>query len=80
LPADFAVAGVQNQVSMYLLVPAGTDLRDNHNLTGSDVVVVPAGSGRGYFVDQVDDLGKGFANEHRFALLSKAGAWPTPIP
>jgi hypothetical protein len=75
-----------------LLLPAGTDIRDAScsPATSGDVVEVPAGSGRFYYVLGVDDLGKGFPNEHRFALLAKACSayygpfagvdWPTPIP
>lgn len=75
-----------------LLLPAGTDVRDwscaGHQ---TDFVEVPAGSGRWYGVLNVDDFGKGFPNEHRFAMIAKvfsflngtlyAGMdWPTPIP
>lgn len=74
-----------------LLVPAGTDIRDASGGTDPDIVEVPAGSGRWYSVVSVDDMGKGFSNEHRFALLHKIweglnpvlfpGAnWPLPIP
>jgi hypothetical protein len=71
--------------NMTLLVPALTDLRDSINAGGQDGVEVPAGSGRFYFVVYVDDIGKGFANEHRAAIIVKRGApgtnvWPTPIP
>ncbi len=76
-----------------LLLPALTDVRDqfcNPGING-DAVEVPAGSGRWYFVVGVDDIGKGFANEHRFATLQKIGGynpwavfgipwWPAPIP
>lgn len=71
-PSSFAV--------MTLLLPSLTDIRDTFNSSGSDGVECPAGSGRWYFVDQVDDLGKGFPNEHRGAILEKAGSWPTPVP
>ena len=74
-----------------LLVPALTDIRDGSVGTDADIIDVPAGSGRWYSVVAVDDFGKGFANEHRYALLHKIfermnpilfpGAnWPTPIP
>lgn len=74
-----------------LLLPAGTDVRDGSTGGPADIVEVPQGSGRWYSVLCVDDFGKGFLNEHRFALLHKvfqqlnpidfAGAnWPTPIP
>lgn len=68
-----------------LLVPAGTDLRDNFSWDGvainkPDFVEVPAGSGRGYTVVAVDDVGKGFSNEHRFAFIFKNPKWPIPAP
>lgn len=63
-----------------LLLPPLTDIQDCFNAGGPDTVEAPAGSGRFYLVDMVDDLGKGFANEHRFALMEKTGTWPSPIP
>jgi hypothetical protein len=91
---DFEDVGTP-QVStgpMYLLLPALTDVRDmNQNIAANDLVEVPSGSGRWYGVLLVDDVGKGFANEHRYAHIDKiservnAGAfaglfWPTPLP
>lgn len=78
-------------ILMYLLVPALTDLRDLSCSAVQDVVECPAGSGRWYQVAGVDDIGKGFSNEHRCAMLFKISeamfgapytglAWPTPIP
>jgi len=80
----------------YLLVPALTDIRDTSWVgalsVGFDVVEVPAGTGRWYQVTSVEDIGKGFANEHRCALLTKIYAdlggtgtyagllWPVPMP
>jgi hypothetical protein len=75
-----------------LLLPKLTDIRDAscNVVNGADIVECPAGSGRYYFSEYVEDLGKGFANEHRIAMLIKACAanstafvghnWPTPIP
>lgn len=74
-----------------LLLPVGVDIRDSSCANQPDVVEVPAGSGRWYQVAQVDDIAKGFANEHRYANITKlwqnAGGitcpglfWPTPIP
>jgi len=82
-----------------LLVPKLTDIRPPGLSSGTnvwgDLVEVPAGSSRWYMVIQVDDVGKGFPNEHRFAyllplfnstmigLVQNAGApnpWPVPIP
>jgi len=81
-----------NGAAPTLLLPPLTDIRDASCGPNSDFVEVPAGSGRFYQVAYVDDIGKGFANEHRFAWLEKvvqgiAGGgsfpgffWPTPIP
>lgn len=79
------------QVISQLLLPAGTDVRDWAGTGPADIVEVPSGSGRWYFVAAVDDAGKGFPNEHRFAWILKASSkipgsfygtmvWPTPIP
>jgi hypothetical protein len=59
---------------MQLLLPALTDVRIQ------DIVECPAGTARWYEVLFVDDAGKGFANEHRIALLVQTGIWPAPIP
>ena len=67
-----------NQVvigATYLLLPALTDVR----LGG--VVECPAGSARHYKVMFVEDLGKGFPNEHRFVIMTpNYGTWPLPYP
>jgi len=69
---------------MYLLLPLLTDIRGSQGAPPApDLVECPAGSGRHYLVMWVDDIGKGFANEHRVAGLAQTtigGAWPTPIP
>jgi len=76
---------------MSLLLPALTDVRSYLTTGQADSVEVPAGSGRWYSVDSVDDIGKGFANEHRCAMLSQSSqflnavqypglTWPIPIP
>lgn len=70
--------------AMCLMVAAGTDLRDGFAgaFNTPDYVEVPAGTGRIYRVQLVDDIGKGFANEHRFCVLVKVTSqiWPVPIP
>ena len=63
-----------------LLLPALTDVRDGYSAGGADIVEVPAGSKRWYLVKQVDDVGKGFANEFRVAVIAKQAPWPAPIP
>jgi len=65
---------------MWLLLPAGTDIRDLKAAAGADTVEVGAGSGRFYSVEWVDDAGGGFTNEHRFAEILGLGTWPTPFP
>jgi hypothetical protein len=74
---------------MEILLPKLTDIRPFNNGIASDVCEVPAGSGRTYLVQYVDDIGKGFANEHRFALcymtfdglnFADVGDVPYPIP
>jgi hypothetical protein len=75
--------GVDPASAMTLLLPVGTDIRSLVCATGSDWVEVPAGTGRFYVVLGVDDVGKGFPNEHRAALLlptDNFGPWPSPIP
>jgi hypothetical protein len=78
--------------SPLLLLPPATDIRDGSCGVVPDYVEVPAGTGRFYQVGWVDDIGKGFANEHRYAAIFKvfqnvAGGgsfpgfyWPTPMP
>jgi len=63
-----------------ILLPALTDIRDRISPGGADIAEVPAGSGRYYKVQHVDDVAKGFANEYRLAHVSKFGVWPSPIP
>lgn len=78
-----------------LLLPSLTDIRDNAQLSPAhpnyDIVEVVPGSGRWYVVNSVDDVGKGFVNEYRFAFLSKLSSnsglanttglfWPVPMP
>jgi hypothetical protein len=64
----------------YLLLPPGVDIRDQYTLNGSDIIECPVGTGRYYQVLNVDDIAKGFTNEHRYAILTKWGQWPVPIP
>jgi hypothetical protein len=78
-----------------LLCPKLTDIYA-WNAAGqfSDCVEVPAGSGRYYSVNHVEDVAKGFANEYRLAIIMQlntasallttnpwvAGLWPVPTP
>lgn len=77
-----------------LLLPPLTDIRGLDNYNPGDVIECPAGSGRFYVVSWVEDFGKGFPNEHRFALILQghqeildalgnpwaAPPWPYPTP
>jgi hypothetical protein len=82
-------AGIPLQ-AMNALVPAGTDIRGPQGpgtmpdaVTGviGDYVEAPAGSGRFYVVTFVDDIGKGFPNEHRTAgIFAVPGSWTAPYP
>jgi hypothetical protein len=76
---------------MTLLVPALTDLRMLGQGVQNDILEVPAGTGRWYQLNFVDDVGKGFSNEHRMALLVQIAEpllpsqfpglfWPIPMP
>lgn len=71
-----------NNFIMYLLFPMGVDIRDNLNGPGvaGDIVECPAGTLRYYRVEFVESVARGFANEHRYAMLSRLGAWPVPLP
>jgi hypothetical protein len=65
---------------MWLRVPKGTDIRDPRAPAGGDLVICPSGSWRTYGCQWVDDIGCGFTNEHRFAVLQGFGPWPVPFP
>lgn len=66
-----------------VLFPKGTDIRDKwcSPVNSPDYLEIPENSGRWYFATYVDDIAKGFANEHRFAHVGKVQnpLWPTPI-
>jgi len=73
-------SGAADLGGMWLLLPAGTDIRDNSVAGGPDTVEVGSATQRMYTVNWVDDAGAGFANEHRFAELLRNAGWPVPIP
>lgn len=68
------------QLLMMVLLPPRTDVRGNEAVGGPDTVEIPGGTSRFYEVQTVDDIGRGFANEHRFATLLASGTWPSPVP
>ncbi len=74
------IPGVPIQ-AMNLLLPKQTDVRGPQDTISFDCVEVPAGTGRWYQVCMVDDIGKGYANEHRTAcLFAIAFDWGAPYP
>jgi len=83
----------ESSASVYvlLLLPAFTDVRSRVLSNDADFVEVPLGSGRWYRVEWVEDIGKGFDNEHRAAGLLQVSEyldaflypglfWPVPMP
>lgn len=73
-----------------LLLPPLTDIRSSLTSGQADMVECPSGSGRWYQVLAVEDIGKGFPNEHRAASLFQASFyvdntafaglfWPVPM-
>jgi len=88
-PDQVATSGMSLQLA--LLLPPLTDLRDPYQGFPQDVIECPSGSGRWYGLLAYDDVGKGFPNEYRLAILVKIGNvidpvqypglfWPTPCP
>lgn len=72
-----------NEPLMTLLLPVGEDVRGPQTGAADACIEVPAGTGRFYTVIGLDDIGKGFPNEHRAAILAWTtafGNWPVPIP
>ena len=68
-------------LTMNLLLPKLIDVRGPQDVVSADMVEVPAGSGRWYTVVGVDDIGKGFSNEHRTAsLYALPSSWTAPYP
>lgn len=65
-------------MTMVLLAPSGSDIRDRVSVGGPDAVEVPSGSGRFYDVAYCDNIGMGFTNEHRAAVLQKKPPFKTP--
>lgn len=82
--AGAVVVGALGFPALALLVPAGTDIRDPvaTPINSTDELEVPAGSGCFYLPVRVYDIAKGFANEHRYAIIAKltTRAWPVPQP
>lgn len=74
-------AQTTSALTMDLVLSAFSDIRGRENSIGQDCVEVPQGTGRYYHVLQVDDIGKGWPNEHRFAKITPVlGSWVAPYP
>lgn len=65
-------------MTMTLLLPLGTDVRGTHQAPGFDTIEVPAGSGRLYWVMFADNIGMGFPNEHKAAILQQQTVFKSP--
>lgn len=62
-----------------LAVAKLTDIRGPQDTVSFDMVEVPVGTGRWYTVYFVDDVGRGFPNEHRVAgIIALARQWTAP--
>jgi len=77
-PVPSEPAGIPT-VYMQLLLPPLTDIRSYSSSTGADLVYLVGDTSRAYTVTFVDDIGKGFVNEHRFALLLQLSWRSTPL-
>lgn len=74
-------AGFYPYATPCALFPPLEDIRDpNGAPIGGARIEIPEGSGRFYLVVIVDDIAKGFTNEHRYCTLTKTDGWPQPIP
>lgn len=65
---------------MLCMLPPLTDVRMDPSTDLADWMEIPAASGRWYTVVAVDDIAKGFANEHRVALVQLFQPVPIPLP
>lgn len=81
--ARMAVVESGSLAVMLLNLPPHSDVRSRCCTAVSDLVEVPAGSGRYYDVLAVDDVSKGFPEEYRIAVIIQSttvALWPIPIP
>jgi hypothetical protein len=77
---DFAGNSSVDVGTMFLCLPALTDVRPRNSISFHDNCEVPAGSGRIYQIVAVDDVGKNFFNEYRVALITPIyQMWSVPI-
>ncbi len=92
LPDEEITTSVQKTGPMYVLFPPLADVRSLvQGIPHNDLLELPSGSGRWYIVLYVDDVAKGFANEHRYAMINQVSEnldftnyaglnWPIPMP
>lgn len=81
----FAVTTENANACVVIRFPALTDIRPKYGLVqgmGSpDVIECPAGSGRFYEAEALEDVAKGFANEYRLVVVKQLGrpaGYPIP--
>jgi hypothetical protein len=74
-PAATSPAG---QLSILLLPPL-TDIRSTIQVAQPDLIEIPSGSGRWYQAMSVEDIGKGFSNEHRMAFVGQVSHFIDPV-
>lgn len=76
-----AIVGVS--VLTEILLPAGTDVRGIFEApinTPDQFMLGPGTLNLPFQAVDVYDVGKGFTNEYRIALVRKLPPWPVPIP
>lgn len=82
LDSVFAVSGPP-AISTEILLPAGTDVRgsvDGALEQEDDIILSVFGVTRPFYVLDVYDVARGFANEYRIAVVRKLPYWAVPIP
>lgn len=79
VPLGSSQTPVEVALLMESLLPALTDVRNPTVGPTYGHMEIPSGSGRMYFVLAVDDVAKGFPNEHRIAIVVMVTS-PIPIP
>ena len=75
---DYA-PGLYVDYQLYVLLPAGTDVRDGSAGFGNSFLEIPAGTFRLYQAVFVDDVAKGFSNEYRRATIVKLPGWSVGV-
>jgi len=72
-----------NSILTEILLPAGTDVRGNFENPSNNsdwIVILSMGIANSFRVIDVYDIGKGFTNEYRVAVVGKQQPWAVPIP